>query len=98
MEERLRATLIEIERIEGELRANGDVARLKSFGDPERGTELAQAVGHPGRLRRQDARRIDQLSVMPDAFQLIRDYLQSLFGEDQVAPSSWSRGAVSSGS
>jgi hypothetical protein len=98
MEERLRATLIEIEKIEGELRANGDVARLKSFGDPERGTELAQAVGHPGRLAREDARRVDQLSMMPDAFRLVRDYLQSLFEKDQAVPSSWSRGAVSSGS
>ena len=98
MEERLRATLIEIERIEGELRANGDTARLRSFGDPDRGTAIAQAVGHAGKLAPEDARRVDQLSMMPDAFQLVRDYLRSLFGEDQAAPSSWSRGAVSSGS
>ena len=97
-EERLRATLAEIGRIEGELRANGDVAMLNRFGDPDRGFDLAERFGYGSELTDDDARVVDQLSMMPDALQLVRGYLQSLFGEDQAAPSSWSRGAVSSGS
>jgi hypothetical protein len=96
-EERLRATLAEIRRIEGELRANGDVAMLSRFGDPDRGSALAARFGYDSELTDDDARVLDQLSMMPDALQLVRRYLQSLLGEDQ-APSSWSRGAVSSGS
>jgi len=96
-EERLRATLAEIGRIEGELRANGDVAMLNRFGDPDRGFDLAERFGYGSELTDDDARVVDQLSMMPDALQLVRGYLQSLFDEDQ-AVSSWSRGAVSTGS
>jgi hypothetical protein len=97
-EERLRLTLAEIRRIERELRANGDVATLSRFGDADRGSALAEHFGYGSGLTDDDARVLDQLSMMPDALQLVRGYLRSLFGEDQPAPSSWSRGAVSSGS
>jgi hypothetical protein len=93
MEERLRATLAEIRRIEGELRANGDVATLSRFGDPDRGSALAARFGYDTELGDDDARVVDQLSMMPDALQLVRDYLQNLFDDDQATPSSWSQSA-----
>jgi hypothetical protein len=96
MDDRLHETLIEIARIEGELRAHGDHARLKAFGDARRGAALAETIGYDRRLADVDARRVDQLSLMPDALELVRDYLRTL--SERQAPSSWRNGAVSRGS
>jgi hypothetical protein len=96
MDDRLSETLIEIARIEGELRAHGDHSRLKAFGDARRGAALAETIGYDRGISDEDARRVDQLSLMPDALALVRDYLRTL--TERQAPSSWSSGAVSRGS
>ncbi len=76
-DDRLRSTRREIARIEEQLHAVGDRAALASFGDPEHGASIAALLGYR-RLARSDARVVAQLSRMPDAFTLVREYLSLL--------------------
>jgi hypothetical protein len=72
----LEEALEEIARIEGELRASGDLAALGRFGDPDAGLSTAAALGH-GLLATWEARKVDQLSAMPDGARLVRAYLRA---------------------
>ena len=73
----LQRALNEIRRIEEELFALGDHATLSRYGDPDRGSSIADSLGFR-LLTTGEARVVDQLSTMPDALVLVRTYLESV--------------------
>jgi len=72
--EELERALAEIQRIENELLVLGDHATLSRFGDPNRGFSIATSLGFR-LLTTAEARVVDQLSTMPGALVLVREYL-----------------------
>jgi hypothetical protein len=73
----LQRALREIARIEHELRAFGDRAALKRFIDPGHGFSIAALLGYH-LLTVSEACVVAQLSRMPEALNLVRNYLRSL--------------------
>ncbi len=70
----LERALSEISRVELALVESGDVSTLASFGNPREGSELASRLGY-GLVSDSEARVIDQLRWLPDANELIREFL-----------------------
>jgi hypothetical protein len=73
----------ELARIERALVEAGDHRMLARFGDPERGVEVAALFGFT-LLATDEARTVDRLTYLPQAQQLIREYL-----ELAEAPRAW---------
>jgi hypothetical protein len=71
----LHDALQEIALIEQRLRALGDVASLRRFGEAEAGVSIAGSVGHL-LLSTGEARTVDRLSRMPGGITLVRTYLE----------------------
>jgi hypothetical protein len=71
----LHDALQEIALIERHLRALGDVASLRRFGEAEAGVSVAGSLGHL-LLSTGEARTVDRLSRMPGGTTLVRTYLE----------------------
>lgn len=70
----LERALSEISRVELALADSGDVSTLASFGNAREGSEIASRLGY-GPVSDSEARVIDQLRWLPDANELIREFL-----------------------
>jgi hypothetical protein len=73
----------ELARIERALVEAGDRQMLARFGAPERGIEVAALFGYM-LLATDEARTVDRLTYLPQAQQLIREYLELI-----EAPRAW---------
>jgi hypothetical protein len=81
----------ELARIERALVEAGDSRMLARFGNPERGIEVAALFGY-ALLATDEARTVDRLTYLPQAQQLIREYLELV-----EAPRAWDLEAQSQG-
>jgi len=70
----LERALREISRVECALVESGDLSTLASFGNPREGNEIAVHLGFR-RVSDSQARVIDRLRWLPDAEELIREFL-----------------------
>ena len=70
----LQDALREIAVIDRQLRALGDMATLRRFGEAEAGVSLAALLGYT-LLTAAEARTVDKLSRMPDGTRLVRTFL-----------------------
>jgi hypothetical protein len=70
----LQDALREIAVIDQQLRALGDMATLRRFGEAEAGASFAALLGHT-LFTAAEARTVDQLSRMPGGIRLVRTFL-----------------------